>query len=338
MTSSVNTRAVLVSRPVGLPLPEHFRVEQVPRAEPGDGEVLVEVHYIDVQPAMRGWLAERPAYTPPIELGATMRAQGVGRVLVSRHAAWREGDYALGGNFGVQRFSVQRGEELTRVDPELAPLQQYVGALGSSGLTGYFGMLEVGQAKPGDVVVVSSAAGAVGSVAGQLGKILGCRVVGIAGGPEKCAYLVDELGLDAAIDYKAREPYRAIQELCPEGIDVYFDNVGGDLLDAAMLHLRPRARVVISGMISQYNNTAPSVGARFYGMLLVRHARMEGFLVRDYAAQFPTARKVLAQWLKEGRIKTREQILPGVESFPAALPMLFDGRSFGKLMICATAQ
>jgi len=335
MAPSLNTRAVLVSRPVGPLTPENFRVEQVPCAEPADGEVLVEVHYIDVQPAMRGWTVERPAYTRPIELGGTMAAQGVGRVVVSRHPAWREGDHVLGGNFGVQRYSVQRTEDLTRVDPELAPLQQYVGALGSSGLTGYFGMLEVGQARPGDVVVVSSAAGAVGSVAGQIGKILGCRVVGIAGGAEKCAYLVDELGFDAALDYKAREPYRALQELCPDGMDVYFDNVGGDLLDAAMLHLRSRARVVISGMISQYNAAVPAAGARFYGMLLVRNARMEGFLVREYAAQFPRARGVIAQWVKEGRIKTREHVLDGIETFPAAVPMLFDGRSFGKLMIRA---
>jgi NADPH-dependent curcumin reductase CurA len=327
-----NLRAILVARPSGVPGPDNFRIEELKCESPGDGEVLVEVKYIDVQPAMRGWLSERPAYTPPIPIGGTMRAQGVGRVIESSSPDWSVGDCVISGNIGVQRFSLQRTADLTRVDPEQAPLEQFVGALGSSGMTAYFGLLDVGRAVPGDVVVVSSAAGAVGSVAGQIAKIIGCRVVGIAGGPEKCAYLRDVLGLDAAIDYKAGPIFPALQVACPDGIDVYFDNVGGEQLDAAMLLLRSRARVVISGMISQYNSPLPT-GPRFYGMLLVRHARMEGFLALDYREQYPRARSVIAQWIKSGQVKTRETIVDGVEAFPSALPMLFDGRSFGKLML-----
>jgi NADPH-dependent curcumin reductase CurA len=225
-----------------------------------------------------------------------------------------------------------READLTAIDPELAPLEQYVGALGSSGLTAYFGLFEVARVQPGDVVVVSSAAGAVGSVAAQIAKVLGCRVIGIAGGPEKCAYLRDTLGLDAAVDYKAGTFFPALQAACSEGIDVFFDNVGGEQLDSALMLLRPRARVVISGMISQYNTSVPT-GPRAYGMLLVRHARMEGFLVREYRDQYPKARAALVKWLRSGQIKTRETLLDGVEAFPAALPMLFDGRSFGKLML-----
>src|SRR4051812_17974932 len=206
-----NVRAVLVSRPSGAPLPENFRIEQVACTSPSDGEVLVEVKFIDVQPAMKGWLAERPAYTPPIPIGGTMSAQGVGRIVESRSTRWREGDYVLGPSLGVQRFSLQREADLTAIDPELAPLEQYVGALGSSGLTAYFGLFEVARVQPGDVVVVSSAAGAVGSVAAQIAKVLGCRVIGIAGGPEKCAYLRDTLGLDAAVDYKAGALFPALQ-------------------------------------------------------------------------------------------------------------------------------
>jgi NADPH-dependent curcumin reductase CurA len=327
-----NLRAVLVERPSGVPGPVNFRIEEVARESPADGEVLIEVKYIDVQPAMRGWLSERPAYTPPIPIGGTMRAQGVGRVIESRSKDLREGDCVFGGNLGVQRFSVQRAADVTRVDPQLAPLEQFVGALGSSGMTAYFGLFDVAKVAPGDVVVVSSAAGAVGSVAAQIAKIIGCRVVGIAGGPEKCAYLRDVLGLDAAIDYKAGPLYPALQAACPEGLDVFFDNVGGEQLEAAMLLLRPRARIVISGMISQYNTAVPA-GPRFYGMLLVRHARMEGFLAMDYRDQYPRARSVIAQWIKSGQIKTRETIVDGIEAFPGALPMLFDGRSFGKLVL-----
>jgi NADPH-dependent curcumin reductase CurA len=332
MPTEPNLRAVLVERPSGVPTADNFRIEHASCESPEDGHVLVEVKYVDVQPAMKGWLAERPAYTPSIPLGGTMRAQGVGRILESRSTKWRAGDFVLGTNLGVQRFSLQREEDLTRIDPELVPLEKYVGALGSSGLTGYFGLLEVAQAKPGDVVLVSSAAGAVGSVAAQIAKIMGCTVIGIAGGPEKSAYLTDVLGLDAAVDYKAGPLIPALQAACPDGIDVYFDNVGGEQLDAAMLLLRPRARVVISGMISQYN--APqAAGPRFYGMLLVRHARMEGFLVYEYRHEYPRARAVLGQWLRSGQIKTREHIVDGIEAFPTALPMLFDGRSFGKLML-----
>jgi len=331
-SDELNTRVVLVQRPEGMPKPENFRVEHGPCEAPGEGEVAVDVHFIDVQPAMRGWLVEQPAYTPPIPLGGTMRAQGVGRVVRSRHPAFLAGDYVLGLNLGVQSRAVVPGSELTPVDAALAPLHEYVGALGSSGLTAYFGLFEVGRVKPGEIVVISSAAGAVGSVAGQIAKQLGCRVVGIAGGPQKCAYLVDELGFDAAVDYKASDLLSALRAQCPDGIDLYFDNVGGVLLDCALLSLRKYARVVISGMISQYNSPTPQP-LHAHGMLLVRHARMEGFLVRDYLPEFPRARAVITDWLSSGKLRTRSHILEGVSAFPEALPMLFDGRSFGKLML-----
>jgi NADPH-dependent curcumin reductase len=248
-------------------------------------------------------------------------------------ADWQEGDYVLAPNFGVQRFAVQSESELSRIDPDLAPLEKFVGALGSSGTTGYFGMLDVGRASPGDVVVVSSAAGAVGSVAAQIGKIIGCTVIGVAGGAAKCAYLTEELRLDAAIDYKAGPIFPALQAACPRGIDVFFDNVGGGQLEAVLLLLAHRARVVISGMISQYNSDSPPHGPRYYSMLLARHARMEGFLAMDYRDQYPRARGVLAKWLESGQLKTREHIIDGIDAFSSALPMLFDGRAFGKLML-----
>jgi NADPH-dependent curcumin reductase CurA len=332
MADELNTRVVLVRRPVGVPQPDDFRVERVRCEAPNEGGVSVDVHFIDVQPAMRGWLAEQPAYTPPIPLGGTMRAQGVGRVVTSRDTRFNPGDYVMGPNFGVQSRCVVPADELTLVDPELAPLHEYVGALGSSGLTAFFGLFEVGSVKPGDIVLVSSAAGAVGSVAGQIAKLLGCRVVGIAGGREKCAYLIDELGFDGAVDYKASDALAALRAQCPDGIDLYFDNVGGALLDGALLLLRKYARVVISGMLSQYNETVP-YPLHAHGMLLVRHARMEGFLVRDYLPDFARARAVLAAWLSSGKIRTRSHVLDGVAAFPEALPMLFDGRSLGKLML-----
>lgn len=328
-----NTRIVLVSRPEGIPAAENFRVEHVSPEVPGRGQVLVAAKYIDVQPAMRGWVVERPLYTPQIPIGGLMRAQALGQVVESQSAIWREGDYVLAPNFGVQEFAVQDEGELARVDPELAPLEKFVGALGSSGMTAYFGLLDVAAARPGEILVVSSAAGAVGSVAAQIGKIIGCRVIGVAGGAEKRAYLTDELRLDAAIDYKAGPFFPALQAACPDGIDIFFDNVGGDQLEAALLLLRHRARVVVSGMISQYNTNRPPAGPRYYSMLLARHGRMEGFLAREYREQYPRARSVMAAWLKSGQLKSREHIVNGIESFPSTLSMLFDGRAFGKLML-----
>ena len=299
--------------------------------------MLVKVRYIDVQPAMRSWLAENPPYTARIEEGDCMRAQAVGQIVASRHPDYPEGAH-VHGMLGVQTYAMIRPgptppQQLTRLDLDLAPLPAHLSALGSSGMTAYFGLLDVGQMHADDTVVVSSAAGAVGSVAGQIAKLYGCRVVGIAGSADKCSYLVDELGFDAAVDYKQGDVYSALSRHCPDGIDLYFDNVGGELLDIAMLLLAKRARIVVSGMLSQYNATAPAAGPRFYGMLLLKHARMEGFLAADYQEHYAQARVTIAGWMREGKLRSREHVVDGLEAFPEAFPMLSDGRSFGKLLI-----
>jgi len=331
--TNLNHCVVMAHRPPVGPVPAAtFRVEDRPVPELQEGEALVRVDYIDVQPAMRGWLNESPAYTAAIAEGDVMRAQGVGQVIASRRPDLMVGTH-LHGNLGVQSFSVVREPPLTPLDLSLAPLPLFLSALGSSGMTAYFGLFDVGQIAAGETVVISSAAGAVGSVAGQIARLHGCTVVGIAGGPDKCRYLIEELGFDAAVDYKQGDLYAQLKAACPQGIDVYFDNVGGELLDIALLLLRKRARVVISGMLSQYNATSPGNGPRFYGMLLVRHARMEGFLAFDYAARYPEARAKIAEWLRAGSLRSKELIVEGIDAFPDAFSMLFDGRSFGKLLL-----
>jgi NADPH-dependent curcumin reductase CurA len=334
--SSINRCVVMAHRPAPGPVPvTTWGVEQRTIPELSDGEVLVRVDYVDIQPAMRGWLNEHPAYTAAIPEGGVMRAQGVGEIVASRNPSVRVGEH-VHGTLGVQSYCVVRDEPLTGLDLSLAPLPLFLSALGSSGMTAYFGLFDVGQMKAGETVVISSAAGAVGSVAGQIARLAGCKVIGIAGGPDKCRYLTDELGFDGAVDYKAGNVYGQLKQLSPDGIDIYFDNVGGELLDTALLLLKKRARVVISGMISQYNATAPSAGPRFYGMLLVRHARMEGFLAFDYVERYPEARAKIASWLQSGALRSREHIVDGIDAFPEAFPMLFDGRSFGKLLLRVT--
>src|SRR6059058_2775680 len=249
---ATNHQVRLAARPTGLPTPDVWDHTEEPAGEPGDGEVLVQVLLLSLDPAMRGWMNEGRSYVPPVKVGAVMRAGGVGRVVASRDDRFAEGDH-VSGLLNAQEYAVVPGDQLTKVDTSVAPLTTHVGALGMTGMTAYFGLLEVGALKEGDTVVVSGAAGAVGSVAGQIAKVKGARVVGIAGGPEKCAWLVDELGFDAAIDYKAQDVRRGLREHAPDGIDVYFDNVGGEILDAALANLALHARVVICGAISQYN-------------------------------------------------------------------------------------
>jgi NADPH-dependent curcumin reductase CurA len=331
--TDTNRCIVMARRPAPGPVPAStWRVEQQPVPVLAEGEVLVRVDYVDVQPAMRSWLNERPAYTAPIAEGEVMRAQGVGQIIASRRPGFVVGEHVHAG-LGVQSYCVVRDQPLTRLDLSQAALPAYLSALGSSGMTAYFGLLDVGQIARGETVVVSSAAGAVGSVAGQIARLHGCKTVGIAGGPDKCRYLTEELGFDGAVDYKRGNLHAELAALCPEGIDVYFDNVGGDTLDVALLLLKKRARVVISGMLSQYNTITPGAGPRFYGMLLVRHARMEGFLAADYLERYPEARSKIAGWLQSGELRAREQILDGVDAFPDAFSRLFDGRSLGKVLL-----
>ena len=262
-----------------------------------------------------------------------MRAGSVGKVIKSNnHPKLKEGDFVSGWG-GVQQYTVTDGENWYPVDPALAPLPMYIGTLGMPGMTAYFGILREGKIKEGDVVLVSGAAGAVGSIVGQIAKIKGCRVVGIAGGEAKCKYVVEELGFDAAIDYKSEDIYDALKRECPKGIDVYFDNVGGEILDAALARLRMGARVVICGAISQYNNRENVRGPKNYLSLLVNRASMKGMIVFDYAADYGKAAQEMGQWLKEGKLKSKEDIYEGIENFPETFTRLFTGDKMGKLVL-----
>jgi NADPH-dependent curcumin reductase CurA len=328
----INHQFRLAARPVGMPRPSDWSYTEEPVPEPAEGEVLVKVLYISLDPAMRGWMNEGRSYIAPVEVGAVMRALGAGRVLASRNPRFAAGDFVTG-TFGVQEYALSRVEDLRKVDTSFAPLPAYTSALGMTGLTAYFGLLDVGQPRAGETVVLSGAAGAVGAVAGQIAKIKGCRAIGIAGGPRKCQYIREELGFDAAIDYKSANWAAALREQCPQGVDVYFDNVGGEILDTVLLQLARRARVVICGAISQYNNTTPVKGPSHYLSLLVNHARMEGFVVFDYADRYEEALRELAGWLAAGKLKSREDVVAGLQSFPETLLKLYKGENFGKLVL-----
>jgi len=309
-----------------------FEFVTTPVGEPGPGEALVRVLYLSLDPAMRGWMNAGKSYIPPVGLGDVMRAGGIGRVVASNDPSVAVGDTVVGMT-GVQDYAIAKAKELTKVDPRLAPLPRYLGALGMPGLTAYFGLLDIGQPKEGETVVISAAAGAVGAVTGQIAKIKGCRAIGLAGGPDKCRYVVEELGFDAAIDYKNEDVRAALARHCPKGIDIYFDNVGGDILDIVLSMLARRARVVICGAISQYNNLESMQGPRNYMSLLINHALMEGFVVFDYAARYPEGMQALAGWAFAGKLKAREDIVEGLETFPDTLQKLFRGENFGKLVI-----
>jgi NADPH-dependent curcumin reductase CurA len=309
-----------------------FEFSTVPVPELAPGEVLVKVQYISLDPAMRGWMNDPKSYIAPIGLGEVMRAGGVGTVEASNDPLLAVGD-TVTGRTGVQDYVVGKAKDFVKLDPRLAPLPRYLGVLGMPGLTAYFGLLDIGQPKEGETVVVSGAAGAVGAIVGQIAKIKGCRVVGIAGGPDKCRYLIDELGFDAAIDYKSEDVPQSLKQHCPKGVDVYFDNVGGDILDAVLGMLAQKARVVICGAISQYNNTSPVRGPSNYLSLLVCSARMEGFVIFNYASRYAEGVMALAAWLGEGKIKAREDVVEGLETFPETLLKLFSGENFGKLVL-----
>jgi NADPH-dependent curcumin reductase CurA len=329
---AVNHQFRLISRPVGLPSRENFEFIDDPVGEPGPQEVLVRVLYISLDPAMRGWMRDTRSYVPPVGIGEVMRAVGVGRVEESRHPELAAGDH-VSGVLGVQERAVVHGGGLTKIDPEQAPLPAHLSALGMPGLTAYFGLLDIGRPEPGQTVVVSGAAGAVGGLVGQIAKLKGARAVGIAGGPTKCRYIVEELGFDAAVDYKREDVSAALREHCPNGIDVYFDNVGGEILDAALAQLARNARVVICGAISQYNATEVMRGPSNYLSLLVHHASMTGFVVFHYAERYEEGRKAMANWFSSGEIISREDIVDGLDTFPEALVKLFTGDHLGKLMI-----
>ncbi len=331
--SASNRQIRLAARPSGLPKASDWSLTEEPIPVPGDGEFVVEISHVSLDPAMRGWMNAGASYIDPVEIGDVMRAGAAGRVLSSRHPGFAEGEHVYG-NFGVQEYALSDGRGAIKVDPALAPLPTYLGTLGMTGMTAYFGLLDVGRLQEGETVVVSGAAGAVGSVVGQIAKIKGARVIGIAGGAAKCAWLVDELGFDAAIDYKSQDVRSELRTLAPDRVDVYFDNVGGEILDAVLTRLARGARIVICGAVSQYNATDSVRGPSNYLALLVARASMIGMVVFDYADRYGQAAVELAGWMHEGRLISREDVVEGgVDAFNDTLLKLFAGENVGKLVL-----
>ena len=352
LASLVNHQVRLAARPVGQAALSDWQFTDEAVAEPADGGVLVKVLALSLDPAMRGWMNEGKSYIPPVAIGEVMRAGGIGRVLASRNPGFAVGD-TVSGTPGVQEYWSVAGAQIARsglakIDLSVGSVTQWLNVLGMPGMTGYFGLMDVGQPQQGETVVVSGAAGAVGQTVGQMARIKGCRVVGIAGGAAKCAWVVNELGFDACIDYKAPAPEGAkkwdavrdgLKQHCPGGVDIYFDNVGGDILDAVLARINRKARIIICGAISQYNNTTAVAGPKNYLSLLVNRARMEGIVVFDYAARYPLAISEMAGYLKDGRMKSKEDVVAGgVAAFPATLNKLFSGENFGKLVLQVAAD
>ncbi len=344
-TTLSNQQLRLAARPVGLPGPECWQVTEEPVAAPEDGGVLVQTLALSLDPAMRGWMNEGRSYIAPVGLGEVMRAGGIGRVIASRHARFAVGD-RVNATLGAQQYAVFSGPQLdglTLIDPALGSTTQWLNVLGMPGMTAYFGLLDIGMPQAGETVLVSGAAGAVGQSVGQLARIKGCRAVGIAGGAAKCEFALKELGFDACIDYKAAAPegvsrWSAVREglkqHCPRGVDIYFDNVGGDILDAALARMNRGSRSIICGAISQYNATSMPAGPKNYLSLIMNRGRMQGMVVFDYTQRFPQAREEIAGYLKAGRMVSREDVQDGsIADFPAALGKLFKGENFGKLVL-----
>ena len=331
--SEINHQVRLAARPSGLPKASDWSMTEEPVPTPGAGEFMVAISHVSLDPAMRGWMNAGASYIDPVEIGDVMRAGAVGCVVASQHPGFAVGEHVYSA-FGVQEYALSNGAGVMKVDPSLAPLPTYLGTLGATGMTAYFGLFDVAHLKEGDTVVVSGAAGAVGSAAGQIAKINGARVVGIAGGEEKCRWLVEDLGFDAAIDYKTQDVRHALREAAPEGVDVYFDNVGGEILDAVLTRLARGARIVICGAVSQYNATEGMRGPANYMALLVARASMTGMVVFDYAARYGQAAAEIAGWMREGRLVSREDVVEGgVSAFPDTLLKLFSGENIGKLVL-----
>jgi len=341
MTHLQNRQFRLAARPVGNPKASDWNFTSEAVRELDEGEILVQTIYLSLDPAMRGWMNEGKSYIRPVAINEVMRAGGIGKVVASRSDQFAVGDYVSGGT-GVQEYWIGAANDKSagfyRIHPSMAPLPKFLNALGMPGMTAYFGLLDVGQPKAGETVVISGAAGAVGQTVGQVAKQKGCRVVGIAGGKEKCDFVVNELGFDACIDYKNTSVKDGLKQHCPNGVDIYFDNVGGEILDTVLTRINLKARIIICGAISQYNNTTPVKGPANYLSLLVNRARMEGIVVFDYAARYGEAVKQMSQWMAAGEFRTREDIVQGIENFPDALMMLFEGKNFGKLILQVSAE
>ena len=327
----MNTQVLLASRPKGWVTEDNFRIVETPAPVPNDGEALVRNRWLSLDPYMRGRMSDAKSYVPPAALDAVMVGQTVGEVIESRDPSLRPGDTVLT-QLGWQLYGVARAADLHKIDASRAPASCYLGVLGMPGITAWFGLFDIGQPKSGETLVVSAASGAVGSVVGQLGKIHGCRVVGIAGGPAKCDYVVRELGFDACIDYKAGGLLDALRAHCPNGVDVFFDNVGGEILDTLLRVMNVHSRIVVCGLIAEYNATEP-YGYRMMRSVLVNRIRMQGMIVFDWASRYGEAMKGLGALLADGKLKYRESVVDGIENAPRGLIALLKGENFGKQLV-----
>jgi len=331
--ADLNRQITLAARPLGFPKESDFRLVESPLPQIGEREVLIRTIYLSVDPYMRGRMNDRASYARPVGIGEVMTGGVVGRVVASNQERLRAGDI-VEGLLGWQDYAVTGGEGLRKVDPNLAPVSTALGVLGMPGMTAYFGLLEIAPPRASETVVVSGAAGAVGSLVGQIAKIKGCRVVGIAGSDEKVDYVRRELGFDAAINYHTTPSlFKALAEACPKGVDVYFDNVGGPITDAVIALLNPRARVSVCGQISQYNAEKPELGPRLLWKLIEKQARVEGFLVFQFADRYKEGAAQLAEWLRSGQVKYRENIVRGLENAPRAFIGLLHGENIGKQLV-----
>ncbi len=333
----INHRIVLNSRPVGAPTPENFRIEEAPIAAPATGEVLLRTLYLSLDPYMRGRMSDGPSYVAPVALGEVMVGGTVSRVESSNHPDFKPGDLVLGQS-GWQSLALSDGNGLNKLDAAMTHPSLALGVLGMPGFTAYMGLLDIGQPKAGETVVVAAASGAVGSVVGQIAKLKGCHVVGIAGGADKCRYVVDELGFDACIDHRSPDLKQQLASACPKGIDVYFENVGGTVFDAVLPLLNTKARVPVCGLIAHHNDTALPLGPDRLGLLtrtlLVKRIKMQGFIIfDDYAHRYGEFFAEMSQWLKDGKIKFREDVIDGLENAPQAFIGLLEGKNFGKLVV-----
>ncbi len=328
-----NRRITLASRPVGFPAEADFNLDEVDIPAPGDGECLVRTAYMSVDPYMRGRMNDRKSYSPPVQIGAVMVGGAVGKVIESNSPDIAVGDY-VNGNLGWQEYALAAASELRKVDPDIAPISTAVGVLGMPGLTAYFGLLEVCDPQPGETVFVSGAAGAVGSLVGQIAKIKGCRAVGLAGTDEKARHCVEDLGFDVCLNYKTIDNYYAkFAEICAGGVDCYFDNVGGDITDAVFPLLNVHARVSICGQISQYNLKKPEMGPRLFWHLIVKQAKVQGFLVFNYQDRYDEGLRQMAAWIKEGKLHYRETVAEGIENAPRAFISMLSGANTGKQLV-----
>jgi NADPH-dependent curcumin reductase CurA len=330
---TTNRQALLKSRPFGLVTRENFDFHDAPLVEPGEGEFRVKIEAVSIDPAMRGWMAEGKSYLPPVSLGDIMRAGAAGHIDASNHPKFKVGD-AVSGMFGVQQYAISNGAMVAKLDENQATIERWIAGLGMPGMTAYFGLLNVGKPKEGETVLVSAASGAVGSIVGQIAKIKGCRAVGIAGGPEKCKYVVETLGFDACVDYKAGNLYKDLREACPKGVDVLFENVGGEIFNTELAMMNLFGRIVLCGLISAYNATEMPKALTNLRFVLTQRLKMQGIIVFDFIKDYPKAIEDLGKWHAEGTLHLQEDIREGgIDAYPEVLNLLFSGGNTGKLVL-----